>query len=587
MATGTNVFYNGVWLYNCLTLEFDQRPEYDRSQTDVVFHKFNIVVQAILNADVLESIASIQLGSVPPGGASSSKVGYLMTLIHRLLSQNRGQFIYTLDGETVLHVDPCGATTLTADANNGPRVSLIRIQHVTPVTLRIVFGVECAVKVCGQDPANAVISNRWSSTDDFDEDFRCVRTWRGVVRVKQAITNPHEFRGISVPSLPKGWKRERMHFTSEANGLELGYDIVDRQMLGVAPPDPATKMRCTHTEVMRGDAGMWSEADLSVRLDGPRDADKKHLLQRCMQIADVKLELATTDNGFVTELSCVDYIGPDENAVEVRARYRRSKILEEADTGVLALKTFGKPLELSNWGSTKPYDKDVAVLQGAYGNVTLAGLFACYLQQPCLAQHNLPQNQPQIPQQAGDGKQHESDAPKPQITYTSGRPAEKFGPTQHSQEQKTAIYSYFRMESHFERNENRVQLPFAKQNSVTTGDTCAVIRLAKPTSKRRIKIAAERIGKWPQLWEPKDFEVAGFKHKLLTFVPNHRPPEPTGDGKIRYVIDAEYVYAIMNVPATNDSLPTGSTFWDTFVASNNAFNSQYWLEPGTGQKALG
>lgn len=584
MATGVNVFYNGVWLYNCLTLEFDQRPEYDPSHTDVVHHKFNVVVQAILNAEVLASSSPV-LGAAPPGGSSSDRVAYLMTLIHRLLSQNRGQFIYTLDGNVLLQVDPCGSVSPIADANNGPRVTLIRIAHVTPVTLRIIFGVECALQVCTQQPGHPVLSNRWSSTDDYDEDYRTVRTWRGVLRVKQAVSNPHSFRGMVVPSLPKGWKRERMHFVGEANGLELGYEITDKQMVGCAPPAPATRMQCTHTEVMRGDAGMWSEADLNVRLDGPRGADKKELLQRCMQIAEVKLELATSDNGYVTELTCTDFIGPDENAVEVRARYRRSKLLEENDTGVLALKTFGKPLELPSVASLA-YDKDIAVLQGAYGNSTLAGVFACYLQQPCNSQHNMPQNQPQVPKQEGDGKQEEPDTAQPVMTYTQGPPSQKFKRTVHNQDHRNAIYTFFRMESHFIRNENRVQLPIAATNS-SSGDTSAVIRLAKATAKRTIKLAAERIGKWPSLWEPKDFEVAGFKHKLLNFHPNHRPPEATGDGKVLYAIDATYEYAITKAPGTTDPLPVGAVFWDSFAAPNNAFNSQHWIDPGGGDKALG
>ena len=53
-----------------------------------------------------------------------------------------------------------------------------------------------------------------------------------------------------------------MHFQGEANSLELGYEVIDQEMVGQAPPDPATKMRCTHSEHFE-ESGIVQHGDLS------------------------------------------------------------------------------------------------------------------------------------------------------------------------------------------------------------------------------------------------------------------------------------------------------------------------------------
>ena len=581
---GTDLTYNGVTLYNVLTREFDQQPVYDSSGTDVIYHRFIVRVDSILNGAAL--LVQNPLGGIPPGSSATEAIAIIMARVHRQLSQNRGILSYTVEGTELLHADPCLANSQSADCNNGPRVLNLAITHVSPKTLRISFSVEACLKICEQNTQNIVLNNRWASTDDIDEDFRVTRTWRGLLRFKQAIKSAHDFRGLVVPPLLHGWKRISMNFTAEANALELQYQVVDRQMLGVSPPAPATRMRFTHAESMR-QSGQYAEAMVSVRLDGPRDADKKQMLQRCMQILDAKLDLdPTKENGYMQELTCVDFNDQDTNGIEVQARFLRTVLIDN-DAGVLLLEDFGRPLDqldLVNW------NPEEAVLKDAYAGADLANLFACYLQSPCSSLHGYVNGTGPAPSEGqGDGKgQNES---KPKITYTQGKATDQIKPVSWSDDQKQAIYTYFRLESVIERTENRVALPIARQDSSSqTGgadqDTLAVLRMAPATAKRRIKLSCERIGKWPVIWKPIDFEAGGFKHKLLWCDTNHRPPEPTGDGRKIHAIDAEYLFGLNRAPKSDEPLPVGATFWDTFSAPNNAFSSQYYIEP-TGNKGLG
>lgn len=570
---GTNVTYNGVTLHNVLTRQFEQQPVYDQSGTDVIHHRFIVRVDSLLTPSAL--LALNPIGAIPPGASASDVVMAITRRIHRLLSQNRGTFIYTLNGEELLHVDPCLTASQAADCNNGPRVVSLDIIHVSPVTIRISFAVELALQACVQDTQTVVISNRWSSIDDIDEDFRVTRTWRGVLRLKQAARNLHDFRGIVVPPLLRGWKRLQMHFTAEANALEMAYQIVDRQMLGVAPPHPATKMRCTHSEHLLN-TGMRFEAETTIRLDGPRDADKKALLQRAIQIIDAKLELENTKKDrTLLEMTAIDYCDENTNAVEVRARILR--VAQSPREGMLNLELFGEPLQLPN------YNPDIAVLKDGYAGVDLANLFSCYLQSPCVSLHGYLEQQPN--QEQGEGGQDQT-AAKPVRTYTQGPATDQITPVSYSQPHLEAIYTYFRMESILERFENRAALPIARHSGSSGVNTVHMIRLAPATARRRIKMAAERIGSWPVLWKPEDFTVAGFTHNILWSDFNHRPPELSGDGRQLFAIDAEYLYALNRAPGPDEALPVGAMFWDSTAVANNTFNSQHYISP-TGEKGLG
>lgn len=577
---GVNIFYNGVTLYNVLTRDFEQTPVYDDSETDLIHHRFNIRVQALLNAAVLAQV-NPQIGINVPGASTSDRVAAIMAILHRQLSTNRGVFQYIHEGAVLLQVDPCNVNSAQADANNGPRVSSLAITHVSPITLRIEVGFELAVKVCQYEPGGTtsnIVSNRWSSADDVDEDFKTTRHWRGKVRVHRPIQSPHEFRGLVVPSLLKGWKRERMHFTGEANGLELSYEITDRQLLGPAPPSPATKMRCTHTETMK-EGGAYCEASMSIRLDGPRDADKKKLLERCMQIIDAKLDLNKAANGYLRDLTTIDYIDENTNAVECQATLIRVNNINDA--GDLSLNKFAEPLTLPD------YDKDTCVLKGPYGTASLAGLFACYLQSPCSNPHNFP-NGTQKPQpQSGSTGEYDPSAAEPQITYSNGPATNEIEPVSYASDHHQALYVYCRMESWLLRHENRVQLPIAKSNASQLLDSAIVIRLAPPTAQRRVKLTAERLGAYPKLWKCKDFDAGGFGHKLLHSDFNHRPPEVTGDGKKLYAVDGDYLFALNRAPTEDEALPVGALMWDTISAGTNHFTSQDYLEPTDSAKGLG
>lgn len=576
MTAGTDLYYNGVTLLNVLTREFSQDPVRDDSNTDMVHHRFRVQAETILNVSLLAQ-ANPRLGAIIPGGAATPAGA--IQILHRLLSQDRGELSYTFNGVSVLHVLPCNTAPVqpNSDANNGPRVFQVGLTQISPNTIHILFGVEAALIVCNSQSVHPVINNRWSSTDDLDENFVTTRHWRGKLRLRTAARSAHDFRSIVVPPLFKGWRREKMHFTAEANALEFSYDITDREMAGQSVPSPATSMSCTHTETATVD-GATLYGRLHIRLDGPRGADKNAMLQRAAQIAVAKLDIATNDKGFIQNLELIDHIGPNVNAIELSADVLR--VEANPDVGALFTSDFGKTFIF-----TPGYDKDIARDLGPNGTASNAGLFACYLQDPCPTgtQHVLKAGgKPTVygnPDQDGD-------EPRTLIAFTEAPATDQIKPVEYSAFHQQAIYTYLKIESHIERVENRVGLPIAKHNPGPSEDTVAVIRLAPATALRHVKVEAERVGKHVQLYKPLDFNAGGFEHKLKSGTINLRPPGTGGDGKKGHAGDAEYTYFLHKAPAPDEALPVPSLFWDNTAPSDNTYDQEQWLSP-TGEKGLG
>jgi len=570
---GTTLIYNGVELRNVVTREFVQDPVRDDSNTDTIHHRFRIQVETILNPSLL-ALANPRLGFLLPGGGVPTAAA-AMQAIHRLLSQDRGELLYSFSGLPVLHVTPALSGAGNADANNGPRVFAVSMTHVSPETINILFGVECAMVVCEQSGTHPVLNNRWSSSDDVDENFKTTRNWRGKLRLRTAAVSAHVYRGIVVPPLPKGWRRKSMHFTAEPNALELSYAVTDEEITGQPAPSPATSMTCTHTKSLKT-AGAIIEGHLSIRLDGPRGANKKVMMERCWQIALAKLNFAAgTSTNIVQSLDIVDHIGPSVNSVELNCSVLEAEAL--TDVGALNTKDFGKPYV---WPPV--YDLNTAQSLGPYGTASAVGLLACYLQSPCASVHDYP-SQTQLT--TDRAKKTLGEEPETQTTYTEGPAADQVPPVQYSTFHQQAIYTFLRIESHMVRHENRVHLPIAKQ-SPATGDTAVGIRLAPATAQRVIKVAAERVGAHVQLYEPKDFSAGGFGHKLLSANFNQRPKQISGDGHDRYSADAEYIYSLNRAPAPDEAIPIPALFWDNTTPSDSTFPSQQYLSP-TGSKGLG
>lgn len=565
--------YNGILLKSVLTREFIQAPRNDASGTDAMFQDFTVGVETVVSlAALTAAIQNLGISGAGVGGGSS---GQVLQSARLKLMEHRGLLQYYQDGQLVLESDA------NRDCDNGPHVIDCRITKFSPATLKIIFTIRCSLVDCTNNPT-AVISNRWSCADDVDANLVTTRTWRGRLRVSNIVNNPHAFRNMVVPVLNLGWKRQRMSFLAETNGLELAYEIEDRQLLGDAPPPFVVSMNGMHTEALNM-GGQTGKANISVRLDGSPGADRFYMLERCAQIIHAKAAIGNGSTGFFREFAMTEYFGEGINSVEARAVIERWN-QGNSQVGSIATLTIGKRLIDLNLPDYLP---GAVYNDGPYGSASLTGLFICRLQSPCVNDHAMPQIANE--QQEGTYSTSGADQTPDTVQFSTGSIPSDWGTIPYSYDHQQAIYSHCKIESHYFGNDGRVFCPIAKGGG-TFGDgaaTIAPVRIHPRTAKRVIRCEMERIGDWPKIWKPSDFaDSTSIVHYIGKFDFNFRPPEFIGDGRAMFGADANYVFGLSRPPKDSESYQVGSQPWDTTNASGNQYPAAAFIEQGDG-KALG
>lgn len=553
---------NGVRFIGITTAQFEQSPRRDDSGTDVWFDDFTVGVSTVANVAVFTA-ANQRLGVIGNRVQGASAAEICKNLQSRM--EDRKSFKLIQDGVVMVESD------VTTDADNGPRFLNANFTPMGSNSFRVNIVIKASRVSCSENPS-AVLGNRWQVVDDVDDQWRTTRSWRGKLRVCNAVNNPQAFRHLVIPQLSDGFQRVKMHFTGELNGLEMGYEVTDRQLLGDAPPGIAVGMNGTHTETLNRN-GSSSIGEVYVRLDGRPGTDKQVMIEQCMRIINSKVQAdrfaVNSDRWIWNELIITDYFGQNICAVDARARVQRSINPETAGgseslrLGNMLLETLGRPMDLGG-----DYVRFKMIPPEAYPCTTI-GLFACHLQSPCVDDHGMPQVAAQI--DAGGEAIGSSESEPTQATYDpDGTPVEIESPG-YSDDHATAMYTHCNVEWIVPINEGTIQLPLGDVQPASDA-TSAVVRLHAPTAKLTMKVAAERIGDWPKIPDRKAFtDAAGIRYVPLKYVPNFRPPEYQGDGRKLHTIDVVAEFAMSRAPGPNEfaipSLP-----WDDleggFVASD-------------------
>ncbi|MGD9644323.1 MAG: hypothetical protein AB7U73_01335 [Pirellulales bacterium] len=569
---GTTVTYNGVRLTNVQTEMFDQEAVYDESDTDLLYHRFRMAWVGIVHTDQLAR-------QVVTAGASATATDS-QTRVRALLMSPRGALSVQVGGSTLLAASPTGKSG-SLDVNNGPKPRDCKITHIAgSQVLRIRWEVEVCLVECvsGRVSAGAVLNNRWSMEDDFDQNFFCRRTISGRLRIASGNgANPHLFRGLVMPPLERHFRWETGRFLATTNGLELEYQLVHQQVPESCPA-PATTWSGSHTESNSG--SQFPISEVQIHVEGPPTVSKSTLLRLAIQVAQAKIPVRNLAS--IIELFAItNNLG--ENSVDVVLRAKRMTALEADGIlwGALA-EDLLKPLELKDF----PYDATVSVAPPRDGSFagTLAGLFVAYLQDPCSANHAFPStgSAPTKP-----GKSEKGDkGPKLEYATTGALPTEA---NSYSSAQFEAIYTHYQIGGEYLIDHHRCQCPIAGSAvGPRPTQTSALITLALPTAQRVITIAAERADKWPTIHAPKDYvDEAGGRAVLLSHRILPQPPKLAPDGQQKlYAVDAEFVYALERAPDERAALRTGALPYAKFTAGENLMPADVYADPANSQKAV-
>jgi hypothetical protein len=582
---GTTVFYNGVELQNVLTRQWEQAVQYDGSNTDMLHHRFNLRFEAVLH--------TLQYNPTEPLGAfamsmNAQQISTRYRDVRELLAQPRGRLEVYMGNQLVFACYPSNGAVNdpNRDVDNGPKPKDLSVVRVAgDRAFRVSFSVECAKVECTDGKAPPVVlNNRWSIQEVIDVNCFTIRTITGTLRLSlPGATTPNgpyqvAWRGMVVPSLEFGFRRESMEFTCAKNGLDCDYTVVDRQ-IHTAAPWPATTMSVTHAEDAT-ENGYMTKTTVQVRLGGPPHVDRRLLIARAVDILDARTRYLTDGTEeepmWILEAGYIrEYIG-EENAIEAGLTLLRTPKNQALWMAGLPPDTIGSPLSLEPFDG-RPYSPQVSTPPSVYGydptgNEDRLGVLAvlqCYLQSPCSDQHEIsqPNTSPTIVYEdvtgglAGAESQEEFSLQKKDSDKLSDS-------AQHS------LYTHCAVESDYHISDMTVTLPLARAANAA-GDACRTISLAPAQCIRTITFDAERVGAWPSVPKPVlDYADGSLRARRIGYKLVPHPPTLSADRRTYiYRVRGEFRYQLNRAPTEEERLRTGALPFTSYGVSETQFDT--------------
>lgn len=599
---GTTIEYNGVILNNLLTKEFAQEPIWDESGTDVLGQRFRIAVLLLCHTQGQQILSSggnrlsadaagapfAQRGTAEPNGTgglvanvTALPVGATATdqelSLRPLLMAKGGKFKMRLgvntrsEGRVILSaMKPPVDTEFDEDISHGPKPISLKVTSIANDTLiKIEWTVEVCITGCKNPPetSSGVLNNRWSQSDHIDNNWYCTRRWVGKLRLRSAITNPQQFRGLVLPPLADGFRRESMTFGSTADGLTLEYTIVDQEV-AFASPFPATHWTLRHSETC-GEA-IESIGELSISLTGPRTASKIDMIGAAAAILQARF-LSVKFNGFkpiIRRLTLTDVSSTDENSVELQASifHQRAEVKPIAVlNGILALNPtqFSPPVAIPNTAMAN-YNRDVSADPGIAGTSSIAGATIAALQEVCMDKHAYADvaTSPQVVTPP------DLDSP-PAVSSYIIEDVDDPDYSDLSQEQLDFPYLHWAAESAYSLNANTGPAAIAKATSGSESEapepTAKFFRLSRGLATRTVTMEAIRFGKDPQFPNPIDFTESstGIVHVVLNADVALKAPEKMADGTQIRSATMTITYGLSRPPTISERLGTAPVPWSS------------------------
>lgn len=590
----TNVTYGDVTLTNVNTLAFDQSVKYDDSGSDLLYHEFTIRVECVAH-----SSAATLIHGFPGASAVAAEIE-----LQNRLTQPRKAFEYKV-GDQVLVAANNNNASPDFDLRSGPHPTSCKITHLAgSKSIRIIFEINISIlKGSAPSPGEldprassaglmpGVLNNRWTAEESFDENLYLSRTIEGKLRVKHIGLNPQVYRLLAIPKLAVGFKRMRASFTTSTDGLELRYSLTDRQ-LAAAPPFPATTWSATYTETTT-DNGAITIGEVAVQMEGPPNADKRALLERCQQVVLQRLpDLRTNIGGGESSRRGRDIIisssateSLHKNAVEVRVRVQHT--ISPRRIMAMILEHFGRPLSLPD------YTPKTQVIPAQFDAATPTGIFSMYLQTPYDDFHGL------LPADTG------TDTPASPAQYFQESPAspgESPGETEGedgsanvkkgsevpvSDDQKDDPIIIYESTDVTETDEGTAQLAISSDlDTGTEGSASEPVKIYNSVSRRTMYFYAERIGsppEWPTT--PKTFTDNGTVYERAVDKITNLGVQPHVSGEDVFRQKKTVVYYVVKSPTELDKLTPlenkqldsaaqGSTLDDLLPASVTNFDNR-------------
>ena len=230
----TIVQYGSIVLYNVRTASWQDDVQYDDSGTDKLFTRHRMRFECLVHQQGTSGPwggVGVWTGNASGNPLAGDAVNSLAA-IRAALESPRKNLTVTMGGVPILQVTPASSGTdmspdQLADVDNGPKPRSVTFDQITTgnistVVVRISFEIEACQVHCGpqNEAGNVVLSNRWSITEELDQNAFTTRTIRGKLRLNTPNVSPEIYRALGVPFLENGFKRQSISFSVNPNQLE-------------------------------------------------------------------------------------------------------------------------------------------------------------------------------------------------------------------------------------------------------------------------------------------------------------------------------------------------------------------------------
>lgn len=498
----SEVTYNGVVIKDVLTQSIDQTPVYSVGEVDEIFVKTTVSIKFTFH-----TVSGAGLGYHAGANLASGTEAVL-----RRLTTSRRRFTMTIGGVSLFDIAP-GATEPDVsvsgniqDIDNGPRPTC-KIDEINGIGVaRGTFTVVFATPSCGTP--QSVVNLRWWTSDDIDNNWYTTRTISGRLRVANKNIGPHEMRGLVFPPLQPGFRRDKMSFSEDPNGLALDFTITDLEVYRSAP-SPASTWRGNHRISSQVPGASVVESEASVELTGAHDVHQTELILLGVKIIDAKLQLQnqgvtgkkspgdTKKARALVMFYAID-ASMDENRVQIICRIKHyGKDGEGFSFFNQVGPQFGQPLPANiNTDGTSYSPLKSRLLPGATAPLTT--IMVNQLQTPCNpaqmdnAFDTRTERNPSA--SPGDGEKPDVDTDKKPI------PPEP-DPVGASEEHKKSPYTYYKTNVYVKTISSGAAAAIAQETS-SQSDDAVFVKFGPSVTHYTVTVRAARIGVDPKGLKP-------------------------------------------------------------------------------------
>lgn len=284
----------------------------DPSNTDQLYTVMKLSVQAVLNPALL------------PSGIGESPAATVARIRHYLTAPRR-PLLFSV-GDTIINL-PGGID----DANGPfPDDGAFAVTMFSPTSFLVSWS--CTVRLVDCDTGGSVpayLSNRWTETNTYDENWYATNKLNGLLIVSsRGFNSPDDLRGLVTPGVAAGFRRISADYKLSEDGLHYNYSFVDRQLSKV-PPFPATKMAGRQVESTTVNGGK-RHGEINLTLTGPPNIPPRDLMNAGIRIAMNRVWASgplTTGKQLVIDGSITENLDDTANDVSINLRWMMAPIV--------------------------------------------------------------------------------------------------------------------------------------------------------------------------------------------------------------------------------------------------------------------